>query len=46
MGSQNISDRKLKEMSSNERKLQTELDRLKAVRETEQAELQNQEKEK
>jgi hypothetical protein len=46
MGSQNVTDRRIKEMSSNEKKLQTELDRLKAIRESEQSEMQNQEKEK
>jgi hypothetical protein len=33
-------------MSNNEKKLQSELDRLKAIRESEQAEMQNQEREK
>jgi hypothetical protein len=46
MGSQNVNDRRIKEMSSNEKKLQSELDRLKAIRESEQSEMQNQEKEK
>lgn len=32
MGSQNISDRKLKQLTDNEKKLQMELDRLKNLR--------------
>lgn len=46
LGSQNASDRRLKEVTENEKKLQMELDRLKTLRECEQSEQQSQQREK